>query len=150
MRWRSATTMTILALALAACGGSVVADSADGGQEASGEHADDGHGASDEHAAEGDSPPVDGAPRIDITAAAMAFDPAAVELTVAEPVNLALTSGDTLHDINVDEVGFHVAADGGSTAVGGIEFTEPGTYVAYCSVPGHREAGMELELTVEP
>lgn len=131
--------MTVLALALAACGGSVVADTPD-----------DGHGASGGHAAEGDTPPVDGAPRIDITAGGLAFDPAAVELTVGEPVNLALTSEDTLHDLNVDEVGFHVTADRGSSAIGGIEFTEPGTYVAYCSVPGHREAGMELELTVEP
>lgn len=137
--------MAVLALALAACGGSVGADTGGAAHGASG-----AHGAEGEHGAEGDAPPVDGAPRIDITAAALAFEPAAGELTVGEPVNLALTSEDTLHDLNVDEVGFHVVADRGSTAVGGIEFTEPGTYVAYCSVSGHREAGMELELTVEP
>lgn len=136
-RSRSAAAMMVLALALAACSSSVVAETADGG-----------HGASGEHGASGDTPPVEGVPRIAITAAAMAFEPAAVDLPVGEPVNLALTSEDTLHDLNVDEVGFHVAADRGRTSVGGIEFTQPGTYVAYCSVPGHREAGMELELTV--
>lgn len=136
---RSAAAMTVLALALAACSSSVVAETAG-----------EGHGASGEHADGGGTAPVDGARRIDVAAGAMAFEPAAIELGVGEPVNLAVTSEDTLHDLNVDEVGFHVSADRGSTAVGGIEFDEPGTYVAYCSVPGHREAGMELELTVGP
>jgi uncharacterized cupredoxin-like copper-binding protein len=138
-RRRSTAALVALTLALAACSGSVVAEPAEGG-----------HGTSGEHAAEGDTPPVDGARRIAITAVALAFEPTTVELAVGEPVNLALTSEDTLHDLNVDEVGFHVVAGRGSTSVGGIEFTEPGTYVAYCSVPGHREAGMELELTVGP
>ncbi|RJQ12378.1 MAG: hypothetical protein C4558_01875 [Dehalococcoidia bacterium] len=42
----------------------------------------------------------------------------------------------------------HVAADAGQVAT--IEFTptEAGTYVFYCTVPGHREAGMEGKLVV--
>jgi len=42
----------------------------------------------------------------------------------------------------------HVAAEAGHAAT--IEFTaiEAGTYVFYCTVPGHREAGMEGKLTV--
>ncbi len=42
----------------------------------------------------------------------------------------------------------HIVADQGETAVGGAVFGHPGTYVAYCTVPGHREAGMELPITV--
>jgi uncharacterized cupredoxin-like copper-binding protein len=51
-------------------------------------------------------------------------------------------------DFVVDEVDFHLAADRDETAVAGLVFDAPGTYVAYCSVPGHRDAGMELEISV--
>ena len=57
------------------------------------------------------------------------------------------------HDVRVE--------DSGGTDLGGTEVItdseesatvknlEPGKYVFYCSVPGHREAGMEGTLTVE-
>jgi len=43
----------------------------------------------------------------------------------------------------------HVSADAGDTAV--LEFTptEAGEYVFYCSVEGHRDAGMEGTITAE-
>lgn len=101
---------------------------------------------------EGNTPPIDGAPEVAITADELAFSPGRIELGPGQPaVNVALTSVDIPHDLVVDEIGFHLAADPGETVVGGLEgmrFGEPGTYVAYCSVPGHREAGMELEIVV--
>lgn len=98
----------------------------------------------------GNTPPIAGAPELAITANAMAFGPDRIELTAGEPVNVALTSVDILHDLVVDEIGFYLAADRNETVTGGLVFAEPGIYVGYCSVPGHREAGMELEIVVTP
>jgi plastocyanin len=101
---------------------------------------------------EGNTSPIAGAPELTITAENFAFSPDRIELGPGQPaVNVALTSVDELHDLTVDEIGFYLAADRGETVVGGLQgirFGEPGTYVAYCSVPGHREAGMELEIVV--
>jgi plastocyanin len=106
---------------------------------------------------EANTPPIDGAPELPISADNFAFSPARIELTTGRPVvNVALSSADIPHDLTVDEIGFHLAAEPaepGETAIGGLAgwaFGEPGTYVGYCSVPGHREAGMELEIVVAP
>ena len=98
---------------------------------------------------ESNTPPIDGAPEVAITADELAFGPNRIELTAGEPVNVALTSADIPHDLVVDEINFHLAADRDETVIGRLVF-KPGTYVGYCSVPGHREAGMELEIVVTP
>jgi manganese oxidase len=54
------------------------------------------------------------------------------------PHNLAVEGTDARTDT-------FAAGDSGSLSLAGVE---PGTYVAFCEVPGHREAGMEAELTV--
>lgn len=41
-----------------------------------------------------------------------------------------------------------VHADRGATEAGSFTIDEPGTYTVYCSVPGHRQAGMEATLEV--
>lgn len=102
----------------------------------------------DDH--KGNAPPIDGAPEVAITADELAFDPDRIELIAGEPVNVALTSADISHDLVVDEIDFHLAPDFDESVTGGLVFSEPGTYVGYCSVPGHREAGMELEIVVTP
>lgn len=99
---------------------------------------------------EGNTPPIDGASEVAITADELAFGPDRIELTAGEPVNVALTSADIPHDLVVDELDVHLAADRDETVFGELVFVEPGTYVGHCSVPGHREAGMELEIVVTP
>lgn len=94
------------------------------------------------------SPPIEGATEQTVTAEALAFEPGSIEVRAGEPVNISLTSVDTLHDLIVDEVDFHLAADHGDTSAGGLLIDEPGSYVGYCSVPGHRDAGMELQISV--
>ena len=56
------------------------------------------------------------------------------------PHNIALEGG------GVDEVGPEVTGGGVSEIQVDVE---PGEYTFYCSVPGHREGGMEGKLTVE-
>ena len=56
--------------------------------------------------------------------------------------------GDVPHDITIDANDETlVAADGGEVAAGEVTL-ETGSYTLYCSIPGHREAGMEFEVTV--
>jgi plastocyanin len=55
--------------------------------------------------------------------------------------------GQLEHYVVIDELGLEVEAEGGESAEGSVAL-EPGTYTYYCKVPGHREAGMEGELTV--
>ncbi len=109
---------------------------------------DDGHGGGHDDDEE-DSPVADGAREVEMTATDFAFDPDEITAEAGEDLAIVLTSEDILHDFTIDELDAHVAADRGETATGGFTADEAGTYTYYCSVPGHREAGMEGTLTVE-
>jgi cytochrome c oxidase subunit II len=84
-----------------------------------------------------------------VSASSFAFDPDEIEVTVGEDVAIVLTSTDILHDFTIDELDAHVAAAAGETATGGLRADEPGGYTFYCTVRGHRSAGMEGTLVVE-
>jgi cytochrome c oxidase subunit 2 len=95
------------------------------------------------------SPVADGARRIEVTARSFEFDPDEITVTAGEDVAIVLTSTDLLHDFTIDELDAHVAAEPGDAAEGGLRADEPGRYTYYCTVTGHREAGMEGSLVVE-
>jgi uncharacterized cupredoxin-like copper-binding protein len=124
----------------------------------------------------GGTPPADGTPDDGAEPQAITvvstddfvFDPDELTLTAGQPVVITLdnSGGAIEHDFASDEMPVsdvvedgtahegdttevHVAADGGGSAT--LEFTptEAGDYVFYCSVEGHREAGMEGTITVE-
>lgn len=79
---------------------------------------------------------------ISVGATEFAFDPSAIELSagVAATVTLANT-GTVEHDITVDALSVKIFAKPGET-VSGMVTAEAGTYDFYCSIPGHKEAGM--------
>jgi plastocyanin len=110
----------------------------------------DGHGHDAHHDHDNNSTPFPDARDVPVTADGVSFSPDRIEVAAGEPVNLALTATDTFHDLNIDTTGFHLGFQAGQTARGGLLLTEPGTYLAYCSVPGHREAGMEIHITALP
>jgi len=104
-----------------------------------------------------------------VTAQNFRFMPATIELTANSAVRFALRNPDaTEHDFQVDGLevmagampaghmheagsvptGFHVHAEAGATTT--LTFTPmtKGTFQVYCTIPGHKEAGMVATLTV--
>ena len=55
------------------------------------------------------------------------------------------------HDVTIEELDDDtvVKADGGQSATGDVELEPGSTYTYYCSIPGHRSAGMEGQFTTE-
>lgn len=82
----------------------------------------------------------------------LVFEPDALEASAGE-VTLEYTNPSAVpHNVAIEANGETVATgdvvtDGG-VSVAAFEL-EPGSYVFYCAVPGHREGGMEGKLTVK-
>jgi uncharacterized cupredoxin-like copper-binding protein len=132
------TLLVAATLGLAACGGG--GDPA--GDQAGGDHG--GHGA-----AETAYPAVEGAPDVALTAVDIDFEPGTLELTAGDPANVTVTNaGETEHDFTFEEADVHVNVDPGTSATTAVTVDEPGVYKAFCSVPGHADAGMVVEVTV--
>jgi plastocyanin len=77
------------------------------------------------------------------------FEPTELEAE-AGTVAIGLTSGSSVeHNVVIEGAGDDpvVEAAAGQTAVGTVDL-EAGDYTFYCSIPGHRTAGMEGTLTV--
>ena len=125
-------------LFLTACSDDDVASTGTNGDEAEQDH--------DDH---GETPVAEGARRIDVNATSFAYDPDEITVDTGEDVAIVLTSDDLLHDFVIDELDVHVAADRDETAEGGLRADTAGEDTYYCTVAGHREAGMEGTLVVE-
>jgi plastocyanin len=122
LRWGPAVAAAGLAVALAACG------------------EDDG-GA--------DLPAVQGptSPKREVSATEMAYEPDAVAVDAGDVEVVLHNEGSTLHDLRIEDEELVVEAMSGETGTGEISL-EPGRYQFFCSISGHREAGMEGVLEV--
>jgi plastocyanin len=106
----------------------------------------------EDQGAEGAAPAETGALSLEADAGGdLAFDTDTLDASAGE-VTIALDNPAALeHDVAIERDGEEVAKSD-LVSEGTTEVTadlEPGEYVFYCSVPGHREGGMEGTLTVE-
>jgi len=108
-----------------------------------------------------------------VEATDFAYNPIAISVPAGEPVTLTLTNkGAVEHDFVVEKINItdvetsdngpaahhkmgdmseydlHFFAKAGDTAVLNFTALEPGTYEIFCSIEGHKEAGMIGKLIV--
>ena len=80
----------------------------------------------------------------------IAFEPKDVTIAANTDVTITLpNNGVAVHNFTSDDLGVRSedVPGGGSTTV--TINAQPGTYTFYCSVPGHKEAGMQGTITVQ-
>lgn len=94
-------------------------------------------------------PAVDGptSPQLEVRAGEMAYEPDAVAVEAGEVDVVLHNEGSMLHDLRIEDEPLVVEATPGETGTGQVEL-EPGSYQFFCSISGHREAGMEGVLEV--
>jgi len=88
---------------------------------------------------------------VKVRAKSFKFTPSKLKLPSRQPVSVELTSTDTRHDIAVSGPGLSgkviVTANGGKTATGTLRLPKKGKYQFYCTIQGHRAAGMQGTIT---
>jgi uncharacterized cupredoxin-like copper-binding protein len=86
-------------------------------------------------------------PRLELAAVGMAYDPDAIAVEAGTVEVVFRNDDDILHDLRIEDQPFVLEARAGDTETAQVSL-EPGRYAIYCSIPGHREAGMEGVLEV--
>ena len=135
-----------------------------------GEHTDaDGDGEANAYL---ETAPKDSLALVDMTS--FAFAPSTIEVEAGEVLEIAIQNTEpVLHDFTIDKIDadVHISYLGGTgqhehheaakdadlhfaltepaSGIVHLKIQEPGEYVFYCSVPGHRELGMEGKLIVQ-
>jgi len=90
-----------------------------------------------------------GAREITMNATSFSFEPSEITLRAGEEVTISMHSEGAFHDLRVQGKGHVVGANAGKAENGGLRIDKPGRYTFWCSVPGHRSAGMEGTLIVQ-
>lgn len=89
--------------------------------------------------------------RVTLTMQTMGFSQNEIEVSANQPVTLRLNNKDGYaHAFDLDEFDIHLQLAAAETAE--ITFTpsHAGTFIFYCSSPGHQAAGMAGSLVVGP
>ena len=87
---------------------------------------------------------------LSVEARDLSFSPKALEVPAGQPFELTLHNGGRItHNVTIDSPGVQLVVPAGRTGSTVVEGLAPGTYPFYCSVSGHREAGMSGTLTVK-
>jgi plastocyanin len=141
--------LAIAALALVACGSS--SDSSSSTAETNGgeSQAEQGGAAKEEGGGGGSASTLqfEADPNGELAYTSTSETAKAGNVTVEFKNPQALTHDVAIEDASGEEVGAtELIADGSDTTTVDLK---PGTYTFFCTVPGHREAGMEGTLTVK-
>jgi plastocyanin len=142
--------LAIAALALVACGGG--SDSSSSTAETSGGESQAEQGAAKQESSSGGGASAstllfEADPNGELAYTSTSENAKAGKATVEFKNPQALTHDVVFEDSSGKEVGAtELIADGSDTTTVDLK---PGTYTYFCSVPGHREAGMEGTLTVK-
>ena len=147
-----ALLLILAALALAACGGgsSSTSEETSGGGAA----AESEGGAAEEEGAEAGGGTAGAAATIKIEASPSGLAYEEQELTAKageDPIDFT-NPASIAHNVTIEDSSGKTIGETETLSKGSTSTTvnlEPGTYTYYCSVPGHREAGMEGALVVE-
>jgi plastocyanin len=142
--------LAIAALALVACGSSGSDSSSSTAETSGGEsQAEQGGAAKEESSGGGSASTVkfEADPNGELAYTTTSATAKAGNVTVEFKNPQALTHDVAIEDSSGKEVGAtELIADGSDTTTVDLK---PGTYTYFCTVPGHREAGMEGTLTVK-
>jgi len=121
------------------------------------------------------SPATPSTQKLSVSAKEFAYTPATLEVTSGQPVEITLqNTGSVEHDFSIAEIDLagsptatgemqsghmmggmgeqpklHVAAAAGAQGTLTFTPTKPGQYQFFCSVAGHKDAGMTGTLTVK-
>ena len=90
-----------------------------------------------------------GAATLSLEARDLSFTPRVLEAVAEQAFELTLhNAGRIPHNVTIDAPGVRLAVAAGQTSSVDVEGLPAGDYPFYCSVSGHREAGMSGTLTV--
>jgi len=137
---RFATVLAIgaaFAVPIAGCGG----DDDDNGEEA-------GEVATEATA----SAPAEGGQTVNMSLTDFRLDPAAPTVNAGTVTFKVINDGQTTHALEVEGPGEEAETEDlapGDSAELTVDLSEPGTYEMYCPVDGHKDQGMEGEITVQ-
>ncbi|NTU64912.1 MAG: multicopper oxidase domain-containing protein [Chloroflexi bacterium] len=106
---------------------------------------------------------------VTLTLSEFQFQPAEITTKVGQPINLVLKNNGTvlhdfvstdamvevmeehgaMHDMAGMQTNMHAAIEAGQESTLEFKATQTGTYTFYCTIAGHREAGMTGKLIVK-
>ncbi len=95
---------------------------------------------------DGPTRPKDG--QLQITASSFEFEPKDIAIYPDEAVVFKLESADVQHTFTIEELDVGVEIPAGELVTSELTARRSGSYTFYCTIPGHREQGMEGTLKV--
>ena len=85
--------------------------------------------------------------KIKVDARSYAYSPKKIKVQVGQKVTIVLHSEDQRHDFTLEGGKRSSTSRAERPPAEPFKLAKPGTYTFYCSIPGHRAAGMEGTIT---